>query len=62
LDGLYKAQGSEGEQNSKQTETAVITTTIHEISSVSIVYRREMGPTLSLQQLENFWKDAVTAL
>jgi len=58
LDGLYKAQGAEGEQNSKQTEAAVIATTIHEISSVSIVYRREKGPTVSPQQLENLGKDA----
>jgi hypothetical protein len=42
----------------RQWEAAVITNTIHEISSVTIVYRREKGLTVSPQQHENLGKDA----
>jgi hypothetical protein len=57
--GYKKHRGVKGNRTvSIQSEAAVITTTVHEISSVSIVYRREKGPTVSPQQLENFGKDA----
>jgi len=56
--GYIKQRGRKGNRTvERQCEATFITTTIHEISSVFIVYRREKGPTVSSQQLENLGKD-----